>query len=327
MNTTPPSNSDNQEIDLSQISKKIGEFFESIFTTIFKGILFLKRNLLIVVILFVIGVGLGVYLDKQTKVYDHEIVVSPNFGSNDYLYAKIELIKSKINEADTVFLKKIVGIQEPKKLKKISIAPITDVYRFIENKTQNFELIKLLAEDGDIKKILEDNMTSKNYTYHTISFTTDKATDYEKTVQPILNYLNQSEHFSKLQKEYINNINVKMTQNDTIIAQINGFMNAFSNTVNGSQKSDKLVYYNENSQLNDVIKTKDALISEQGSHRLELISLDKIIKDNSTTINIKNNKAANGKMKFILPILFILLFVIGSIFRSFYRIQMSKINK
>ena len=99
MNTTPPSNSDNQEIDLSQISKKIGEFFESIFTTIFKGILFLKRNLLIVVILFVIGVGLGVYLDKQTKVYDHEIVVSPNFGSNDYLYAKIELIKSKINEA------------------------------------------------------------------------------------------------------------------------------------------------------------------------------------------------------------------------------------
>ena len=119
MNTTPPSNSDNQEIDLSQISKKIGEFFESIFTTIFKGILFLKRNLLIVVILFVIGVGLGVYLDKQTKVYDHEIVVSPNFGSNDYLYAKIELIKSKINEADTVFLKKIVGIQEPKKLKKI----------------------------------------------------------------------------------------------------------------------------------------------------------------------------------------------------------------
>ena len=118
MNTTPPSNSDNQEIDLSQISKKIGEFFESIFTTIFKGILFLKRNLLIVVILFVIGVGLGIYLDKQTKVYDHEIVVSPNFGSNDYLYAKIELIKSKINEADTVFLKKIVGIQEPKKLKK-----------------------------------------------------------------------------------------------------------------------------------------------------------------------------------------------------------------
>ena len=118
-----------------------------------------------------------------------------------------------------------------------------------------------------------------------------------------------------------------MIQNDTIIAQINGFMNAFSNTVNGSQKSDKLVYYNENSQLNDVIKTKDALISEQGSHRLELISLDKIIKDNSTTINIKNNKAANGKMKIILPILFVLLFVIGHIFRSFYRIQMSKINK
>ena len=55
-------------------------------------------------------------------------------------------------------------------------------------------------------------------------------------------------------------------------------LNAFSTTANGSQKSDKLVYYNENSQLNEVIKTKDALINEQGGHRIELVNFDKIIK-------------------------------------------------
>jgi hypothetical protein len=327
MSTTPQRNDDNQEIDLSQISKQIGSFLENIITTIFKGILFLKRNIIIIGILFVIGAVLGFYMDKNTKAYDNQIIVSPNFGATDYLYAKVDLISSKINENDTVFLKEVVGIKEPNKLKNVAIEPITDVYKFISNNTSNFELIKLLAEDGDLNKILKDNMTSKNYPYHIISFTTDKMTSEANTVQPLLNYLNQSDYYSTVQKEYISNIKKKMVQNDTIINQIDGFLKGFSNTVNGSQKSDKLVYYNENSQLNDVIKTKDLLISEQGVHRLELVNLDKIIKDNSATINIKNVKGTTGKMKLIVPFIFIAFFIFGVLLRSFYKNQMSKMTK
>ena len=98
MSTASQNNSDNQEIDLSEISKKIGGFFENISTRIFKGILFLKRNILVISILFVIGVGLGFYLDKTSKSYDSEIIVTPNFGSNEYLYSKVNLINSKIKE-------------------------------------------------------------------------------------------------------------------------------------------------------------------------------------------------------------------------------------
>lgn len=327
MSTTPQKNDANQEIDLSQISEKIGDLFQGVLTFIFNVILFLKKNILILGLIFVIGAVLGFYLDKNSKVYDNQIIVSPNFGSTDYLYAKIDLINSKINDGDTVFLKDEVGIKEPKKLRIIEIEPITDVYKFINNGTANFELIKLMAEDGDLKKILEDNMTSKNYPFHSIFFTTDDSTNDAKTVQPLLNYLNKSEYYSTIQKEYINNINIKMVQNDTIINQINGFLKGFSNTVNGSQKSDKLVYYNENSQLNEVIKTKEMLISEQGTHRLELVNLDKIIKDSSTTINIKNNKSVNGKMKFILPFLLLFVYILGVIIRSFYRNQTLKSNR
>jgi len=321
-------NNDNQEIDLSQISKKIGNFFENISTSIFKGFLFFKRNILWVGILFIIGVGIGLYLDKTTKVYDNEMIVEPNFGSTDYLYAKINLISSKINDGDTVFLKEVVGIQEPKKLKKISITPIVDVYKFIENKDKdnNFELLKLMAEDGDIKKIVNETLTSKNYPYHLISFTTDKQTSNEKTVQPLLNFLNNSDYYKVIQKEYLNNVKIKMVENDSIISQINGILNAFSSTANGSQKSDKLVYYNENTQLNDVIKTKDALVNEQGFRRLELVNLDKIVKDNSATLNIKNTKSTNGKMKLVLPFLFISIFISIGFFRAYYRRQMAKLK-
>ena len=94
--STTPKNTDNQDIDLSEISIKIRRFFENISTAIFRGFLFFRRNILWVGILFIIGAGLGFYLDKTTKVYDNEIIVSPNFGSVDYLYAKIDLISSKI---------------------------------------------------------------------------------------------------------------------------------------------------------------------------------------------------------------------------------------
>jgi uncharacterized protein YneF (UPF0154 family) len=327
MSEKSQTNKDNQEIDLSEISKKISDFFERIATTIFKGILFFKRNIIWIGILFIIGAVLGVYMDKNTKIYNNELIVCPNFSSTDYLYAKIELINSKIADNDTVFLKEVVGLKNVKKFLKIEITPITDVYKFIDNKAQNFELIKLLAEDGDIKKVVTETLTSKNYPYHLITFITQDKTTDDKTVQPLLNYLNNSDYYKVIQKAYLNNITIKMAQNDAIISQIDGFLNAFSNTTNGSQKSDKLVYYNENSQLGEIIKTKDALVSEQGARRLELVNYDKIVKDNSVTLNIKNNKSTNGKMKLVLPILFIFLFVLVGFFMSYYKHQMAKLNK
>lgn len=106
-----PQNNDSQEIDLSQISRKIGGFFDGIIFNIFRIIFFLKRNIVLVGILLVLGAGLGYFLDKTNKNYENQIVVIPNFDSVDYLYSKIELINSKVKEGDTIFLKNVVGIK------------------------------------------------------------------------------------------------------------------------------------------------------------------------------------------------------------------------
>lgn len=317
-------NSQDQEIDLAQVSRKIGKTYDSFLNWVFRGIQFVKRNFIVLIILFVIGAALGFYLDKKSNIYDHQIIVNPNFGSTDYVYAKIDLLQSKIIENDTVFLKQI-GIQDTKKISKINIEPIVDVYKFIGNKTENFDLIKLLAEDGNIDKIVENKVTSKNYPYHTISFATSKLSSKEKTVNPILNYLNDSEFFTAVQKEYVNNVRQKMKANDSTIAQIDGLMNQFKNRISGSQ-SDKLVYFNENTQLNDVIQTKDNLVREQGLLRIELVSIDKIVKENSSILNSKNTKGTNGKMKLIIPIFFILVFMLFTRMRRFYVNQSAKAN-
>lgn len=324
MSTKVPQHNPDQEIDIFQLSKSIGSFFDRINTMIFRSIHFFVRNWIIVLILVIAGFGIGWYLDSSKKSFDNQVIVTPNFGSVDYLYSKIDLIESKIIAGDTAFLKNEVGINKPKLIKKIEIKPIADVYKFIEDKEQNFELIKLMAEVGEIKKVLEDNVTSKNYTFHSITFVTNKITDQKEIVEPLLKYLNSSEYFNALQKIGYKNLEDQIVKNDTIIAQIDQVLNGFSNSVKNGAKNDKLVYYNENTQLNDIIKTKQYLIIDQGKNKQKMVNYDKAIKDINSTLNINKTKIINGNFKFFFPFIFLFLFILICKFKKFYRSQLLK---
>lgn len=325
MSTKVPQNSD-QEIDIFQLSRSIGGFFDRVNRSVFRAIQFFIRNWIVVLVLVVLGAVLGYYLDSNKKSYNNQIVVTPNFESVDYLYAKVDLIQAKIASGDLGFLRNIVGITDPKAIRKIEIKPVADVYKFIEDKEQNFELIKLMAEVGEVKKVLEDNITSKNYTYHTISFLSNGLVNEKEVVEPLLKYLNNSAYFNSIQKIGYKNLEVEIAQNDTIIAQIDQVLNGLSSTAKNSSKNEKLVYYSENLQLNDIIKTKQKLVTEQGKNRFRLVSFDKTIKEINTTLNINENKTVNGNFKIWLPIFFIFLFVLVSLFRKFYRKQLAISN-
>lgn len=318
-------NSQDQEIDLGQVFSKIGKFFKKIVDSTFDAVLFVRKNIIILTILFIIGASLGFYLDKTDKTYNNEIIVTPNFGSVDYLYSKIALLEAKKKENDTVFFSNL-GFKNIKEFGKIEIEPVIDVFKFVDKKPDNFDLIKLMAEDGDLDKIIENEITSKNYPFHLIKFSTSKKTDSNKTVNPLLNYLNDSEYFKAIQKQYLENENIKMKANDSIIKQIDKLVEGFSKSVASGSKTDKMVYISDNNQLNEIINTKNGLIDEQGALRLNLISNDKVIKEISTNINGLNTEGINGKRKLIFPIVLVFVFVVSKLFLSFYKHQLAKRN-
>jgi uncharacterized membrane protein len=317
------SNSQAQEIDLGQFFSKVSDFLSGLVDKLFDFIFFLIKKSVIIIILLVIGVGLGYYLDKSSKVYNHEIIVSPNFGSVDYLYAKVNLLEAKRREKDSTFITGL-GIKNVKKIGKIEIEPVIDVYKFVTNKPENFDLIKLMAEDGSLEKIIKDDVTSKNYPFHLIKFSTTKTISLSEVIDPMLQFINDSEYYNVIKKQYIENTTFKMNQNDSTISQINTLLSDFSKTTNGNQKNSNLVYYNENNNLNDIIKTKDELIQEQGDLKMRLINNDKIIKEINVASNMINTKGANGKMKLVLPILFVFMFLLFHLFRNFYVKQLEK---
>jgi hypothetical protein len=326
MNTPENTQNDTQEIDLGQVGKGISNAFNSLIVSFFTLIFFIKRKIILIGILFIIGATLGYLADKTIKVYTHKVIVIPNFGSVDYLYSKVELLNTKIKEGDTVFLKDI-GIKNTKKFSKISIEPIIDPYKFVDNKKENFELLKLMAEDGSIDKIITNKNTSKNYPYHEITFTTLNETSDDKVIDPVLAFLNDSDYFKQLQKVVAASNELRIKTNEEIIGQIDGFLNEFNQSMSGpSPKSDKLIYYNENSQLNDVIQTKEATVKELGVLRVSVVNQQKVVNDISTTLNIKNTESVNGKLKFVLPILFVFLYLLIQGFIVSYRNQIKRIQ-
>lgn len=320
-------NFEEQEIDLSIISKRVSSFIKSINYNVFRVIQFIRKNIVVFGILVVGGAAVGYYLDDTQKTYKNSIVVQPNFESTDYLYSKIEFLNTKIKDNDTLFLKSI-GIQNPMKLMNIEVSPIIDIYKFIDNtsskeKEGNFQLLKLMAEDGDIKKIIKEDITSKNYAFHKIVFNTKAKNNRKEIVNPVLEYLETNSHYLTIQKIYLENLKKRIIENKIIIGQIDDLLASFKNKNGEASGKDKMFFYNENMEVNEVIKTKSNLISYNANMRLDMQSLNKIMKEQSTILNVHNTKSVNGKLKLLLPVVFVLLYLFIFSFVRFYKKQAS----
>jgi hypothetical protein len=326
-------NNEQDEMSLGHLFTKIENIFTIINTIIFKGILFFKRNIISLIILFIIGAGLGYYLDSKNKVYNQEVIVTPNISGVDFLYAKINSLSSKLKENDRLYFKSI-GVKNADKIISIKIEPIIDIYNFVNKNsantanaqnTQNFELLKLLSEDGDINKVINDELTSRNYDKHKIMIETLGKVKIEDIISPILKYLNSDEYYNKLLQIYNQNTVIKIEKNEQQIAQIDSILKIMTNNL-GQSKNQNLIFNNENNQINPLFNLKNSLLNEIGSQKVDLENLKAFIKDSSITINVINTKGLNGKLKLILPLLFVFAFIFLSLFFSLYKNKKAKLS-
>jgi hypothetical protein len=315
---------DNQDLDLGQLSKKVKNYLSRANDSFFDGILFLKRNIIIIAILFIVGAGLGIYKDTVGRNYEQKVFVIPNFGSTDFLYEQAAFISYRLRTQDTAFIK-AAGIKNPEKFVKLKIEPVIEIYEFIEDKDvdeddRKFQLFQLIAENGDMDKMLKDKTTSKYYKKHLITITTNGKATKDEIIEPLLKYVNSNEYFLKMKDEYIKNLELKTAANDTILKQIDAILNDFS----GKKGNTGLVYYNDNTDLSGVIKLKNKIIAEQAQNRIDKVNFSGIVKDSGIVLNVASKSLTGGRMMFILPILFILIFVIFVKFRNYYKKQIQK---
>lgn len=313
-------NNADREIDLSEVSQKLKGAVSRTGDRFFDLILFLKRNIIIVLILIVAGAALGIYLDRS-KSYTHKLYVIPNFGSIDYLYAKVDHINAKLKENDQKFFQSI-GLNA--RLGKVEIEPVIEIYKFVEGEDhKNYEMFKLMTDNNDITSVMEDDVTGRNFKRHVITFRTSDEVSRNDVVEPMMKYFNSSEYYKVIQKEAVEHLKQVIVTNDSTLSQINAILNDFSRSKAGGASS-SLMYYNDNTDLNDLIKLKNKLVKAQGENKIDLLNSNRVIQDSEVVLNDKNTEGLAGKRKYILPVIFVLIFIAINRFKAYYKRQMRK---
>ncbi len=299
-----------EEIDLYNLRAVISKAINNVVMNTF---LFFKKNAYKLVLLLFCGALLGGLADYFTRSYLAEVVVNSNFTTNDYLYSRVDQLNNHFIQNKN----KELPISNYKKFSRIEVEPVIDVYSFVSNTTlnvannaqnsQNFEMLKLMAEKGDINKIIEDEITSKNYYFQKINIISKEKVD-EKDIKSIIKHLNKDTYFDSILHLNIENIKERIVKRDSTISQINKLIQSYSSSIASGNAS--VMFKNENSEVNSLINQKNELIQKIEQDKLSLISQNKIIKENTIVYNKINDKGIANKLKFLFPVLFIFLFFV-----------------
>lgn len=307
MSNHPEHKHQSEEIDLGYLIHKINQLFRSAVVALFEIITFFLKYKFILLALIIIGVAYGYYKDATSKpVFNNEAIVIPNFESVDYLYDKVAAINAKIQANDIHYLKAILDTNY-KKIRKIEIEPIIDIYNFAAQSRENIDIFRILFQNQELSYFVEDITTSKYYKYHRLNFVIRGEEQSPLIVNQLLTYFNENEHFAEYQKLYSENITFQLKQNTLMISQVDSLIQAairYSKKTDGNQS----VNINDNSDLGTLMFRKQEALNA----RIDLLKEEKDIiqpiKRVSLNYNLPPDKGFNVSNKVKYPIILILLF-------------------
>src|SRR5690606_32070251 len=222
MNKDLPQPQQSEEVDLGQLFKLIGNAFDRLFKFIggiFKGILdavilfllFIQKNFIKFLIIGVIGVTIGIFIDYiRDPRYISTMVVEPNFNSVQQLCNNIEFYNELAEAKDSTALADVLAIskREASTIKEFKVESYSD-----ENqKIQLFDRF-VRSLDTSTRKAIEMKSYLKNFNsfdarFHTVTIIATNNRIAKKIQPVIINSISGNDYFN-LQK-YISDVNIKL---------------------------------------------------------------------------------------------------------------------
>lgn len=309
---------DFHEVDLKEVSVKTSQWIEKSKLNLLKQFVFVKKNIIVLLIIIIVGYFGGLFLDSKPKFYNQEVVVVPNFNSYDYLYAKINELNAKIenNQMEAI---EAIGFQDPKNIIEISIKAVPDPYKLIEFKKDNFELLKLLSENGNLTNIVKEEMTTRHYKFHKISILTKKAIKDQKVIEVLMEYLNSDIFFEKQKAIGTSNEKYRLNELDSTNLHVTRILKSLVESSNLNQTKENVLILKEGLSIEHIMGVKDNLIKERNILTMEIGMFDKIIKDIIVTQNTRGKEWLFRKGRFLVPFILILLFIFYKRSKEYYK--------
>ncbi|GGD80185.1 hypothetical protein [Planktosalinus lacus] len=321
MSNTPTTNSHQEEIDLGYLINKINELFIKCLKLLYAIISFFLKHKYIILLLIVIGIAYSYFKEKNAAtLYDNQAIVVPNFESVHYLYDKIDAINFKIGEKDSLYLKSFLG-EDYKRLKKVEIEPIIDMYQFLSKSRENIDIFRIITQNQDITDYKEELSNNKYYKYHKLNLKIFGENNTEGVVSKVLDYLNNNEHLKKYSNIYKENNELQIKEHKKMLAQIDSVLYSIYTSKNLS--SNQGVQISENPYTHFLIERKGMVLDDLLQHQIQKIDFESAIKIVKIDYNLIDNSKFRVPSKIKYPLLLVFLY---SLF-FFLRYGYSKLKK
>lgn len=317
MNQQEPSK-DYHEVDLNEVSAKSKQLVGRFKMNLLKQFVFIKKNIIILSMLLVLGYVGGFFLDMKPKFYNQEIVVVPNFNSYDYLYAKIAELNARIENSELEYLESI-GIEDSKNILEISVKAISDPFKLVEFKKDNFEMLKLMSENGNLANIVKEDLTARHYKFHTISILTKKPIKNHDIINSILNTLNDDAFFESQKILETKNTQYRLRELDSMNVKASKILDNLGEKSSDLSSKEQFLVMKEGMDVSQIMIIKDNFVKERNTLLIQSKLFDKIVKETIVSQNVRGKEWLFRRGRYILPLILIILFVIFKRSRKYYQ--------
>jgi hypothetical protein len=308
------------EIAIKSMLQSIGSVFTSVFDKfvhVFKQMLKLWK---IVIPLVLVFGALGYFLDKASLIEkEGKVIVHQNFEAANYMYEAIRDIDSKIAANDTAFLNK----HQLSNIHKVEIRPIVSLNSILNSADVNTENLETVLNEVEVsasnknESILSSEAFIARYYKHEIYIKISKNYKNDPAIA-LINYLNDNAFYNKLKKTNTDNLQETYDYNIQMIRQIDSLLNRATKASKISE-GNVLVVQQEDSDLNNLLKTKIDLIGSNGNIRNRLLVEDKTINIINKPVFTNAKYGLLARKLFLLPTVILLLLAFGIVVTGFYR--------
>ncbi len=315
----PINQSTSDEIDLGQLFQMIGKGFNKLGNFFLRVFLYLKKNAIILIGLFIVGVLIGYGLNFVTEEKQQvDVIVKPNLESKDYLYDVVEEIESNLKDKNEPFFNEMeISIDELKGF-KIGIAPVKEEMNNGDKELEYLQVLQKFENTDLVSDVLREEVLKNSELSHRITFFYKNDSGYD-IAKNLMGYINTNAYFNELITIKTKNSLETIERNEQSIAQIDTLVKAYSQRMKTNVQSaeiGKIVLDNEE-QLNvgALLNLKIRMIEEIQAKRMELKAEDAAISIVNFGKPHKSVKPLFGKNIVLIPTVLVSLFFVFSFIR------------
>jgi hypothetical protein len=311
----------NDEIDLGLIFRKIKEGYNSMLVAGYNAVQFAKKNWIILLILIVGGAVAGHFWQENHKAGKMAtLIIQNNFGSSSYVYEAVSLFNKKQKQGDAKFLKQYGFDAEDMTITEVEIEPIVNIIELLKKSEENDRnLEQYLAQSDFEDDILLSEVFYPEYKYHKLYISTTSEGSV-KTIEKFLAYLNNNDLFLKAKDIVIEETKERIIKNDSSIANIDAVFYETSAKYGENKFNPSQVYFKSltNNNLHLLLETKNALIAENESLKIELLKYDNVVSViNKPALHYTFSLLDNKRVLF--PLVLVFLFGFFAVLRRLYK--------